>query len=163
MSSNKRNGLHWIDNADSYKCPVCGYETVSPAKLPGCICPVCGFQDEKDKDPEEEKDPEIIMQKGVTLKICPWDTDLQIHYEVNRKTAAAIMDVLDRYKDIPKGYVQHLGGGYYEDVEEKVKDGNVGEYKEETKEKGTCKGCACGGGCVHPGADDVQLPGHQGT
>ena len=103
------------------------------------------------------------MQKGVTLKICPWDTDLQIHYEVNRKTAAAIMDVLDRYKDIPKGYVQHLGGGYYEYVEEKVKDGNVGEYKEETKEKGTCKGCACGGGCVHPGGDDVQLPGHQGT
>lgn len=40
---------HWIDNADSWICPICGFETSSPAKHEGCKCPKCGFQDEKDK------------------------------------------------------------------------------------------------------------------
>lgn len=40
---------HWIDNADSWICPVCGLEVSSPAKYKGCKCPKCGFQDEKDK------------------------------------------------------------------------------------------------------------------
>lgn len=39
---------HWIDNADSYICPVCGLEVPSPVKYEGCKCPRCGFQDEKD-------------------------------------------------------------------------------------------------------------------
>lgn len=41
---------HWLDNADSYICPVCGFETDSPAKYDGCKCPKCGFQDRKDAD-----------------------------------------------------------------------------------------------------------------
>lgn len=41
---------HWIDNADSYICPVCGEEVRDPGKYPGCKCPNCGFQDEKDKN-----------------------------------------------------------------------------------------------------------------
>ena len=40
--------LHWIDNADSYICPVCGLEVNSPARYDGCKCPKCGFQDKKD-------------------------------------------------------------------------------------------------------------------
>jgi rubredoxin len=40
---------HWLDNADSWICPICGFETSSPAKYEGCKCPKCGFQDEKDK------------------------------------------------------------------------------------------------------------------
>ena len=42
---------HWIDNADSYICPICGFETDSPAKFPGCKCPLCGYQDPKDAKP----------------------------------------------------------------------------------------------------------------
>ena len=41
--------LHWIDDADHWRCPICGFETPSPVNYPGCMCPVCGFQDEKDK------------------------------------------------------------------------------------------------------------------
>jgi len=45
----KRKKKHWIDNADSYICPVCGKEVSSPAKYEGCKCPECKFQDEKDQ------------------------------------------------------------------------------------------------------------------
>lgn len=42
--------LHWIDNADSWICPVCGFETGNPKKYEGCVCPKCGFQDDKDME-----------------------------------------------------------------------------------------------------------------
>lgn len=38
---------HWIDNADSYICPVCGFETSNPFRF-HCQCPKCGFMDTKD-------------------------------------------------------------------------------------------------------------------
>ena len=38
---------HWIDNADSYICPLCGYETNNPNRFHG-KCPICGFMDVKD-------------------------------------------------------------------------------------------------------------------
>ena len=38
---------HWIDNADSYICPVCRYEVNNPNKFHG-KCPRCGFVDAKD-------------------------------------------------------------------------------------------------------------------
>lgn len=38
---------HWIDNADSYICPICGFETNSPNRH-NCKCPICGFMDIKD-------------------------------------------------------------------------------------------------------------------
>ena len=41
--------MHWIDNADSYICPVCGFETDNPNRYDAAKCPVCGFQDIKDK------------------------------------------------------------------------------------------------------------------
>ena len=46
----KEENTHWIDNADSYICPKCRFETSNPNKYKGCICPNCGFQDEKDKE-----------------------------------------------------------------------------------------------------------------
>lgn len=53
--------LHWLDNADSWICPVCGFETGSPAKYGGCKCPKCGFQDDKDKS--ESEDREVLEQE----------------------------------------------------------------------------------------------------
>lgn len=47
--------LHWLDNADSWICPVCSFETSSPSKYEGCKCPKCGFQDNKDKSESEGK------------------------------------------------------------------------------------------------------------
>lgn len=38
---------HWIDNADSYICPRCGFETDNPNRH-GKRCPKCGFMDAKD-------------------------------------------------------------------------------------------------------------------
>lgn len=46
----KRKSKHWIDNADSWICPVCNQEVRSPNTYPGCKCSNCGFQDEKDKN-----------------------------------------------------------------------------------------------------------------
>lgn len=46
--------MHWIDNADSYICPICGLETGNPNRFEGCRCPVCGFQDEKDRRASDE-------------------------------------------------------------------------------------------------------------
>ena len=51
-----KSELHWIDNADSWICPICGFETGSPAKYEGCKCPKCGFQDDKDKQENEVKE-----------------------------------------------------------------------------------------------------------
>lgn len=39
---------HWLDNADSYICPNCRFETDNPNKYEGCKCPKCGFQDDND-------------------------------------------------------------------------------------------------------------------
>lgn len=40
---------NWIDNADSYKCPICGYETRN-LNHHNNQCPVCGFIADKDKN-----------------------------------------------------------------------------------------------------------------
>ena len=45
--------LHWIDDADHWRCPVCGEYVTCPSVYVGCKCPVCGFQDEKDKEKTE--------------------------------------------------------------------------------------------------------------
>ena len=54
--------LHWLDNADSWICPVCGFETSSPAKYEGCKCPKCGFQDDKDKSENDERKNRAIIR-----------------------------------------------------------------------------------------------------
>lgn len=40
-------GLHWIDNADSWLCPICLKEVSTPT-MHQYRCPRCGFMDEKD-------------------------------------------------------------------------------------------------------------------
>lgn len=40
--------MEWIDNVDSYICPVCGFETNNPNRF-NKICPSCGFVAERDK------------------------------------------------------------------------------------------------------------------
>ncbi len=54
--------MHWIDNADSYICPICGFETDNPNKYDGCTCPVCGFQDEKDKEDYRKPEPKVRFE-----------------------------------------------------------------------------------------------------
>ena len=44
--------MDWIDNADSYKCPVCGYECDNPNRYNG-QCPKCGFVPDKEERREE--------------------------------------------------------------------------------------------------------------
>ena len=46
---------HWIDNADSYICPVCRFECHSPKDWEGCKCPKCGFQDKDEQTMSKEK------------------------------------------------------------------------------------------------------------
>ena len=55
--------MNWIDNADSWICPVCRLEVSSPAKYKDCKCPKCGFQDAKDHieiDPTDEEIQKVI-------------------------------------------------------------------------------------------------------
>lgn len=51
--------MNWIDNADSYICPVCGFETDNPNKF-RAKCPVCGFIADKEKESAEKK----VFRKG---------------------------------------------------------------------------------------------------
>ena len=58
---------HWIDNADSYVCPVCGFETNNPNRYAGAKCPYCGFQADVDKN--AFKNTEQITPKFFELKM----------------------------------------------------------------------------------------------
>lgn len=51
----KEQNKNWIDNADSYICPDCGFETNNPNKLENKACPKCGFVALKDLSPEAKK------------------------------------------------------------------------------------------------------------
>ena len=63
--------MHWIDNADSYICPVCGFETDNPNRYDDAKCPSCGFQDIKDKVSK--------MRKFVALDEM-WDCGTCFHH-----------------------------------------------------------------------------------
>ena len=69
--------VDWIDNADSYRCPVCGYETGNPNNH-NCKCPVCGFTADKDMlgkeyDLDRLRELEQADKEGryVVLKFAP--------------------------------------------------------------------------------------------
>ena len=47
--SDRMKTLEWIDNADSWLCPVCRTEVWSPAAY-NYHCPGCGFIAERDKN-----------------------------------------------------------------------------------------------------------------
>lgn len=57
--------MHWIDNADSYICPVCGFETDNPLRFK-CKCPVCEFMDKKDREAmmDKEKTASLDYEAG---------------------------------------------------------------------------------------------------
>lgn len=63
---------HWIDNADSWICPVCRFETGNPNNYKGAICPKCGFQDQKDAKKYEVdnmlKDAKVVTSKFLQLR-----------------------------------------------------------------------------------------------
>ena len=48
-AESEKMSKHWIDDADHWICPDCGFITSNPNRYAGCKCPKCGFQDEKDK------------------------------------------------------------------------------------------------------------------
>ena len=45
---------HWIDNGDSWICPICAHEEENPNKFSNSECPVCGFQDPKDANKDQQ-------------------------------------------------------------------------------------------------------------
>ena len=51
---------HWIDNADSYICPVCGFETDNPNRYTDATCPICSFQDLKDLKRSMTNDRKLV-------------------------------------------------------------------------------------------------------
>ena len=55
---------HWIDNADSYICPICRFETNNPNRFYG-KCPKCGFMDTKDV-----RSADVV--EVVRCKDCKW-------------------------------------------------------------------------------------------
>lgn len=68
---------HWIDNADSYICPVCGFETNNPNRF-NCRCPKCGFMDEKDVQTVTKditSTVEEYMQKQLDKHIQSYDRE----------------------------------------------------------------------------------------
>lgn len=55
----------WIDNCDSYICPVCRFETDNPNKY-HCICPKCGFIADSDAGKFDE------MVVVIRCQDCKW-------------------------------------------------------------------------------------------
>lgn len=49
QTGDKMKTLEWIDNADSWLCPICRTEVWSPAAY-NYKCPWCGFYAERDKN-----------------------------------------------------------------------------------------------------------------
>lgn len=60
--------VNWIDDADCYRCPICGYETHNPNQH-GCKCPVCGFIADIDKNRVEREKVELaekcLLDNGI--------------------------------------------------------------------------------------------------
>ncbi len=55
-AESEKMSKHWIDDADHWICPDCGFITPNPNRYVGCKCPKCGFQAEKDKVKSEDKE-----------------------------------------------------------------------------------------------------------
>lgn len=50
----------WIDNADSWVCPYCGYECDNPNKLPDGKCQKCGFREQQPKADQGKPCPSLV-------------------------------------------------------------------------------------------------------
>lgn len=53
QTGDKMKTLEWIDNADSWLCPICRTEVWSPTAY-NYHCPGCGFIADRDKEKEKE-------------------------------------------------------------------------------------------------------------
>ena len=56
---------HWLDNADSYLCPECGFEVNNPAKV-NLTCPRCGFIEKRGSNMAKLSNIEIT----ISLRPC---------------------------------------------------------------------------------------------
>ena len=59
----------WIDNADSWLCPVCGFETPNPNRYNHAQCPRCGFR------PRTPQEPNAV--RIIRCRDCRFSTPLQ--------------------------------------------------------------------------------------
>lgn len=87
---------YWIDNADSYICPVCRFETNNPNRYAGAKCPYCGFQAEEDKNRDANKDKDISnrgksMNKVNQLVIQRDDYESKEEFENAIKEAVMVL------------------------------------------------------------------------
>ena len=98
---------HWISNADSWICPVCGFEASNPNNYEGAKCPVCGFQDPKDRELIPEMKPIIeVFQMNVRMEqeahILKAVADVGVHVDKER-LIKALTDARSFYEE---GYHQ---------------------------------------------------------
>ena len=63
----KMKTLEWIDNADSWLCPICRMEVSAPTKY-NYHCPKCGFITERDERIKDMNTLKYIKQEFVTIK-----------------------------------------------------------------------------------------------
>lgn len=96
--------MHWIDDADQYICPICGFETYNPYKLEDCRCPKCGFQDPKD----------AIKKKDVRMKLI--DEDALI--KKLELLQGAVDQILCEVRDAPTIEEQKTGSWIYKHNED---------------------------------------------
>lgn len=112
--------LHWLDNADSWICPVCGFETGSPAKYGGCKCPKCGFQDDKDKS--ESEDREVLEQEPCETQMIDksnfsqeqYKADLQGAYDCGKASVKPCEDAISRAELLQRSVISvpfHMSDG----------------------------------------------------
>jgi len=104
--------MHWIDNADSYICPVCGFETDNPLRFK-CKCPVCGFIDEKDRKEMRDKgktaslDYEVeYIEREVAKKVLRFGVGATAAEALDKAPAADVAPVVHgRWEENEHGYV----------------------------------------------------------
>lgn len=75
----------WIDDADCYRCPVCGYETHNPRNH-GYKCPKCGFVADEDR----EKVGENMDYEALKNDIVTW---IREYFSKNGNTCSAVVGI----------------------------------------------------------------------
>lgn len=66
QTGDKMKTLEWIDNADSWLCPICRMEISTPTKY-NYHCPKCGFIAERDKKMATMTTLKCLKQEFVTI------------------------------------------------------------------------------------------------
>lgn len=90
------SNMDWIDNADSYICPVCRIEVNSPAKS-NYQCPRCGFIAERDKNRYKQ-------MRRTSMEIYKYQVDKVFIKEKDGDPMSHMM-VGKRVPDMSHGYI----------------------------------------------------------